>query len=255
MVSLRLIVVALCLWLSGAGHSFAGTITVFAAASLKNALDEAGRSYEAKSGDQVRISYAASSAIARQIEQGAPADLFISADRDWMDYLEQRSLIVARSRRDLLSNRLALIAPADSKVALRIGRGMPLARALGTGRLATAGPDVPAGKYAKAALSALGVWSSVSGRLAQAENVRIALQYVARGEAPLGVVYDTDALAEPRVRIVGLFPESSHPRIVYPAALTAGATAPKAGAFLTYLSGPESARIFRRHGFRGLDHH
>jgi molybdate transport system substrate-binding protein len=132
---------------------------------------------------------------------------------------------------------------------------MPLARALGTGRLAMAGPDVPAGKYAKAALSALGVWPSVSGRLAQAENVRVALQYVARGEAPLGVVYDTDALAEPRVRIVGLFPESTHPRIVYPAALTADAGVTRASAFLIYLGGPESARIFRRHGFRVLGRH
>lgn len=226
-------------------------VTVFAAASLKNALDEVGREY-AKAGGEARFSYAASSAIARQIEQGAPADIYVSADTDWMDYLADRRLIVAASRRNLLTNRLALIAPADSRVSLRIARGMPLARTLGAGRLALAGPDVPAGRYAKASLTALGVWDTVAGRLAQAENVRMALQYVARGESPLGIVYDTDARVEPRVRIVGLFPASTHPPIVYPAAVTARSRNPEAARFMAFMGGPRAAAVFRRHGFTVL---
>ena len=229
----------------------AAPVTVFAAASLKNALDEVGAQY-AKSGGDARFSYAASSAIARQIEQGAPADIYVSADSDWMNYLADRKLIVASSRKDLLTNNLALIAPADSKVALKIGKGMPLAKALGDGRLAVAGPDVPAGKYAKASLGALGVWDSVSGRLAQAENVRMALQYVARGESPLGIVYDTDAKVEPKVRIVGLFPAGTHPKIVYPVARMAGSKNPEAEKFLAYLSGPQAAAVFRKYGFTVL---
>ncbi len=234
-----------------AGSAQAAPVTVFAAASLKNALDEVGAQY-ARSGGDARFSYAASSAIARQIEQGAPADIFVSADSDWMNYLVDRKLIVASSRKDLLSNNLALIAPADSKVVLRIGKGMPLARALGDGRLALAGPDVPAGKYAKASLGALGVWDSVSGRLAQAENVRMALQYVARGESPLGIVYDTDARVEPKVRVVGLFPAGTHPKIVYPVALVAASKNPDAARFLAYLSGPQAGAIFRKYGFTVL---
>ncbi|MDO9431894.1 MAG: molybdate ABC transporter substrate-binding protein [Phenylobacterium sp.] len=229
----------------------AAPVTVFAAASLKNALDEVGAQY-AKSGGDVRFSYAASSAIARQIEQGAPADIYVSADTDWMNYLADRKLIVAASRRDLLTNRLALIAPADSRAALKIGKGMPLAKALGDGRLAVAGPDVPAGKYAKASLSALGVWGGVSGKLAQAENVRMALQYVARGESPLGIVYDTDAKVEPKVRIVGLFPEGTHPKIVYPVARVAASKNPDAAKFMAYLSGPQAAAVFRKYGFTVL---
>jgi molybdate transport system substrate-binding protein len=224
-------------------------ITVFAAASLKNVLDEEGAAYTAKTGHAVRFSYAASSALARQIEQGAPADLFISADTDWMDYVAQRHLIVAATRRNLISNHLALIAPADSKVQIRIGRGMPLAKALGDGRLAVAGPDVPAGKYARASLTALGIWDAVQPKLAQAENVRGALLFVAQGEAPLGIVYDTDAKVEPKVKIVGLFPDSSHPPIIYPAAVTVGATNPEAASFLAYLQGAEAAAVFRRFGF------
>jgi molybdate transport system substrate-binding protein len=224
-------------------------LTVFAAASLKNVLDEEGAAYTAKSGQPVRFSYAASSALARQIEQGAPADLFISADPDWMDYLAQRHLIVAASRRDLISNHLALIAPAASTVRLRIGEGMPLAAALGDGRLAVAGPDVPAGIYAKAALTALGVWGAVQSKLAPADNVRGALLFVAQGEAPLGIVYDTDAKVEPKVRIVGLFPDASHPPIVYPGAVTTDAANPAAAAFLAFLQGPQSAAVFRKYGF------
>lgn len=229
----------------------AAPVTVFAAASLKNALDEVGAEYQ-KSGGEARFSYAASSAIARQIEQGAPADVYVSADVDWMNYLAERKLIVAASRRDLLTNRLALIAPADSNVALKIGKGMPLAKALGDGRLAVAGPDVPAGKYGKASLTALGVWDSVSGKLAQAENVRAALQYVARGESPLGIVYDTDAKVEPKVRIVGLFPNGSHPKIVYPAAVVASSKNPDAARFLAFMSTPKAAAVFRKYGFTVL---
>lgn len=229
----------------------AAPVTVFAAASLKNALDEVGAQY-ARSGGQARFSYAGSSAIARQIEQGAPADVYVSADAEWMDYLAARKLIVNATRRDLLTNRLALIAPADSKVALKIGRGMPLARTLRDRRLAVAGPDVPAGKYAKASLSTLGVWDSASGRLAQAENVRMALQYVARGESPLGIVYDTDAKVEPKVRIVGLFPAGTHPKIVYPAAVVAASNNPGAAKFMAFLNGPQAAAIFRKYGFTVL---
>lgn len=224
-------------------------LTVFAAASLKDALDAAGKLYTARTGKLVRFSYAASSAIARQIEQGAPADVFVSADSDWMDYVAKRGLILAGTRRNLLSNHLALIAPADSKLALRMEKGVPLAAALGAGRLAVAGPEVPAGRYAEASLTALGVWDGVKGHLARAENVRAALAFVARGETPLGIVYDTDAKVEPRVRIVGLFPDSSHPRIVYPAAVVAASKNPDARAFLDSLQNPAEAAMFRRYGF------
>lgn len=229
----------------------AATVTVFAAASLKNVLDEVGREY-ARTGGEARFSYAASSAMARQIEQGAPADVYVSADVDWMRYLAERKLVVAASRRDLLTNRLALIAPADSTASFKVASGMPLGRALGGGRLAVAGPHVPAGKYAKAALTSLGAWDEVSGKLAQAENVRTALQYVAHGESPFGVVYDTDARLEPKVRVVGLFPAGSHPAIVYPAALVAGSKNPDAARFLSFLSGPRAAAVFRKYGFTVL---
>ncbi len=225
-------------------------VTVFAAASLKNALDEAAAGYTADKGIQVRVSYAASSVLARQIEQGAPADLFVSADSQWMDYVASRGLIVPASRRDLLSNHLALIAPADSKTSLRIAKGMAIAAALGGGRLAVAGPEVPAGKYAQASLVALGVWDGVKDHLAPAENVRAALAFVARGEAPLGIVYDTDAKVEPKVRIVALFPDASHPPIVYPVALTVvGGSCIGAKTLLDYLGGPAAGAVFRKYGF------
>lgn len=224
-------------------------VTVYAAASLKNAFDDVSKYFTARTGVPIRASYGASSILARQIENGAPADVFVSADSDWMDYLGQRNLIVAATRRDVLSNHLALIAPADSRVAVRIGKNMSLAKALGDGRLAVAGPDVPAGRYAKASLMALGVWSSVEGHLAQAENVRSALLYVSRGEAPFGIVYDTDAKVEPKVRIVGILPDKSHPAIVYPAALTSQNNNPKASTFLGYLQGPEATAVFRKYGF------
>jgi molybdate transport system substrate-binding protein len=225
-------------------------VTVFAAASLKNALDDIGLAYTARTGGPVKLSYAASGAIARQIEQGAPADVYISADSDWMDYLQKRALIVNESRRDLLTNHLALIAPANSTVRLNLRPGTPIGAALGpAGRLSVAAPDVPAGRYARASLTSLGVFESVKDRLAPAENVRAALAFVARGETPLGIVYDTDAKVEPGVRIVALFPESSHPRIVYPAALVAASHSSGARAFLRFLEGPKASAIFRKYGF------
>jgi molybdate transport system substrate-binding protein len=229
-----------------------GPATVFAAASLKNALDDVASAYAAAGGPAPRISYAASSVIARQIAEGAPADIFISADADWMDDLARRGLIVAASRRNLLTNHLALVAPATSPIVLPIRRGMPLAAALGDGRLAIAGPDVPAGKYAQASLEALGIWESVQQRLARGENVRATLAFVARGEAPLGIVYDTDAKVEPAVRIVGLFPDTSHPPIVYPVALVAASHNPQGPALLKFIEGPRAGAIFRRYGFRPL---
>ncbi|RYF93215.1 MAG: molybdate ABC transporter substrate-binding protein [Caulobacteraceae bacterium] len=224
----------------------AGT-RIFAAASLQTALTRIAAGYRGPGGP-MQVSFGASSAMARQIAQGAPADLFISADSEWMDWLAARRLVAAGTRRNLLSNRLVLIAPRGSRPGLRIGPGMPLARALGGGRLAIADPvAVPAGRYGKAALTNLGVWDSVAGRLAPAENVRAALAYVARGEAPLGIVYATDARAEPRVRVVGTFPQATHPRIVYPAALVRAT--PGGRAVLNYLSGSKAMTVFAAEGF------
>jgi molybdate transport system substrate-binding protein len=225
------------------------TVTVFAAASLTDALGTAGKSYEAKTGKHVVFSFAASSALARQIEASSGADMFLSADSDWMDYLDNKDLIAHATRTNLLGNHLVLISPAGLKIVLKIAPHFDLAGALGNGRLALADPDsVPAGKYARSALTALGVWDSVAGHVAPAENVRVALAYVARGEAPLGIVYTTDARIEPKVRIVDTFPDSSHAAIVYPAALTRDAK-PDAKAFLDFLEGPDAAAIFVKDGF------
>ena len=232
-----------------AAPAAAETITVFAAASLKESLDAAIKVYAPARGDKLVVSYAASSALAKQIESGAPADVFISADLDWMDYLEQRKLIRPASRQNLLRNRLVLIAPAGSKLTVAIAPGFPLAGMLGDGRLAMANPEaVPAGKYGKAALEFLGVWKNVGARVAGAENVRAALVLVSRGEAPLGIVYKTDAAAEPRVRVLGEFPETAHPPIIYPGAVTALG---KAGAdsFLVWLGTPAARAIFGKYGF------
>jgi len=230
--------------------AYAADITVFAAASLKNALDDAAKIYEAKTGDKVVVSYAASSALAKQIERGAPADIFFSADLDWMDYLEKKNLIDIASRRSLLGNTLVLIAPKDSTISLPIEKNFPLLQALGPdGKLAMASVDsVPAGMYGKAALTYLGVWDSVAARVAQAENVRAALALVALGETPLGVVYGTDTKAEPAVRVVGTFPEESHPKIEYPVALLAKAK-PEARKFLDFILSPEAASSFETQGF------
>ena len=230
----------------------AGELVVFAAASLKTALDEVAAAWRRDSGKGATISYAASSTLAKQIENAAPAGLFISADLKWMDYLEQRGLIDTKTRVNLLGNTLVLVAPKDSAVRAKIAPGFPLAALLGDGHLAMAEPNtVPAGIYGKAALSRLGVWPAVEHRVAAAENVRAALALVARGEAPLGIVYRTDAAAEPGVRIVDTFPADSHPPIVYPMALTKSAS-PEAAAFAAYLRGPAARKLFEAQGFTVL---
>jgi molybdate transport system substrate-binding protein len=225
-------------------------LIVFAAASLKNALDDIDVLYRQKSGRTVVASYAASSTLAKQIEAGAPADLFISADLDWMNYVEQRKLIKPATRTNLLGNKLVLIAGAKDPVQLTIGPDFPLARTLGDRRLAMGDPsNVPAGKYGKAALEALGVWSSVATKVAPAESVRAALLLVARGEAPLGIVYQTDAAVEPQVRIVAAFPPGSHPAIIYPIAVIAASTDPAATDYLAFLKSPTARAAFEKQGF------
>lgn len=225
-------------------------ITIYAAASLRDALDELAREYGRQGRGKAAISYAGSPMLARQIEKGAPADVFISADTDWMDYLAQRGLIRIETRVNLLTNRLVLIAPGGSHATLRIGPGFPLAELLGDRRLAMADPDsVPAGKYGRAALEALGVWSEVAPRVARAENVRAALALVARAETPFGIVYRSDALAEPRVRSVGEFPASSHPPIIYPAAVVPTGRSKIAYEYLRYLRSHAASAVWKRHGF------
>ena len=238
----------------GAGPAAAADIVVFAAASLKNALDEATTAFQRSGGGTVSVSYGASSALAKQLERGAPADIFISADRDWMDWADQRGLIRGGTRKDLLGNHLVLVAPAASARMVDIKPGFPLASLLGDGRLAVADPDaVPAGKYAKAALETLGVWRSVEPKLAPAENVRAALFFVARGEAPLGIVYQTDATAETQVRIVGVFPDDTHPPIVYPIALAASSKNPDARRYLDFLESAATKPAFEKQGFSVLN--
>jgi molybdate transport system substrate-binding protein len=227
------------------------TVTVFAAASLKTALDDAKIAYEKNTGNKANISYEASSALAKQIEQGAPADIFISADLAWMDHVEKAKLIRDDTRFNMLGNELVLIAPKASSVSLKIDKGFDLAGALGDNRLAVADVKaVPAGKYAAAALKKLGVWDSVESKLAPAANVRAALALVAEAEAPLGIVYQTDAAAEPRVKVVGVFPEDTHPPIIYPVAVTSAAKdVDAANAFIAYLKTPEGQAPFTKQGF------
>lgn len=228
----------------------ARSVLVFAAASLTDVLNDLGRAFTEQSHVGVKSSFAASSALAKQIEAGAPADVFFSADLEWVDYLDQRKLLRSGSRRDVVTNRLVLIAPADSKVSVKIAPGFDLVRALGGGRLATGDPDsVPVGKYARAALEKLGLWERVSSRIVRAENVRAALAFVARGEAPLGIVYRTDALAEKRVRIVDVFPQDSHPPITYPIAVTTRA-GPEAQRFVDFVTGEAARQIFSKYGFQ-----
>lgn len=221
-------------------------VRVFAAASLTDALSEIAQGFR----PAPVLSFAASSTLARQIEQGAPADMFVSADEAWMDHLAERKLIAPASRVRLLSNALVLIAPAAQPLQLTIGAGFPLAQALADGRLALADPEaVPAGRYARAALEHLGVWAAVEPRIVRAADVRGALRFVEQGEAAAGIVYRTDALAAgDRVQIVGAFPEGSHPAIVYPAALLRGARR-EAAAFLAHLQSPQAWAVFARHGF------
>ncbi len=225
-------------------------VLTFAAASLKNSMDDIGAQYQRETGKHVNVSLAASSTLAKQIENGAPADIFISADLDWMDYLAKHNLIKPGTRKNLLANKLLLIAPKGNTANVTIQPGFPLAKLLAGGKLAMADTAaVPAGKYGKAALEKLNVWSSIAGQVAQAENVRAALALVARGEANLGIVYQTDAVAEPNVKVVGVFPEDSHPPIIYPIALTAGSTNPDAAAFLTYIESREAKAFFEKQGF------
>jgi molybdate transport system substrate-binding protein len=233
----------------------AETVTVFAAASLKNALDAAGQAFTAESGIGIRASYAASSALARQIESGAPADLFASADLEWMDVLEKKNLIRPETRVNLLGNRLVLVAPKDATITAVPFTADGFAAALGAdGRLATGEvKSVPIGKYAKAAFETLGLWSGLQARLAQADNVRAALLLVSRGEAPLGVVYESDATSDPGVKVVGVFPADSHPPVVYPFAVTAEARGEGAARFLAFLKGAAARPFFEAQGFRVLD--
>jgi molybdate transport system substrate-binding protein len=229
------------------------TITVFAAASMKNALDDVNAAFLKTSGVKVVASYAASSALAKQIEQGAPADAFISADLAWMDYLAQKKAINESTRVNLLGNRLVLIAPKDSKIdKVEIGQNFDLAKLIGDGRITTGEvTSVPVGKYAKGALEKLGIWASVEKKFAMADNVRAALALVSRGEAVLGIVYETDAKVDPGVKIVGAFPADSHPAIIYPAAATVNAK-PEAAAYLNFLRSNAAKGTFEKYGFTAL---
>lgn len=223
---------------------------VLAAASLQESMNAAADAWKAKGHPRPRISFAGSSALARQIQSGAPADVFVSADEPWMDAVQSKDLIRKGTRVSFLRNSLVLIAPRTSTLRLRIAPGMPLAKALGGGRLAIADPaGVPAGVYAKQALTRLGAWNAVQGQLAPGESVRAALALVSRGAAPLGVVYATDARADPGVRVVGVFPASSHDPISYPVAVIASSRNPEADAFRRYLVSAEGKAVFRRFGF------
>jgi molybdate transport system substrate-binding protein len=251
--TLGLAAAALPAWGPPQARTQGGDVLVFAAASLKNALDAVNAQWQKETGKTAKISYAASSALAKQIEQGAPAQIFISADIPWMDYLEKKNLIRKDIRSNLLGNRIVLVAPKDKAKPVDIKSGFDLAKLLGDGRLAVANLEaVPAGRYGKAALEKLGVWASVSGKLAQAENVRAALLLVSRGEAPLGIVYQTDAAADANVKIIGTFPEDTHPPIIYPVALTASATHRDAAAFLAYLKSAKARLLFEAQGFAVL---
>ncbi len=226
---------------------------IFAAASTTDALNEIAAAFAAKTLGRIVPTYTSSSTLAKQIENGAPAAIFLSADEEWMDYLDKRKLLVAGSRSDLLGNTLVLVAPKESNgpAQVPIGPGFPLARLLGDGRLAMGDPaHVPAGLYGKAALEKLGVWDQVKDKVAAAENVRGALAFVERGEAPFGIVYGTDATIAPKVREVGVFPEDSHPPILYPVALVAGNDSPEARAALEFIRGPEAKAIWGKYGFR-----
>ncbi|MCA1526179.1 molybdate ABC transporter substrate-binding protein [Bradyrhizobium yuanmingense] len=229
------------------------TITVFAAASMKNALDEIDAAYTARTGVKFSVSYAASSVLAKQIEQGAPADVFVSADTDWMDYAIAKKTINEPSRVNLLGNSIVLIAPKDSKIdSVTIAPGFDLAKLAGDGRIATGDVrSVPAGKYAKAALEKLGAWQAAEPKFAMAESVRAALTLVARGEAGLGIVYSTDAKVEPGVKIVGTFPADSHPAIIYPVAATSTAK-PEANGYLAFLRSAAAKAILEKYGFKFL---
>ncbi|SCW70451.1 molybdate transport system substrate-binding protein [Rhizobium mongolense subsp. loessense] len=225
-------------------------ITVFAAASLKNALDAANAAWGKESGKEAVASYAASSALAKQIESGAPADIFIPADLDWMDYVAKKGLIREDTRADFLGNRMVLVTASDKAKQVDIKPGFDLSGLLGDGRLAMGEvTSVPAGKYGKAALEKLGVWTSVEPKIAGAQSVRAALALVSRGEAPYGIVYQTDAAADEGVAIVGMFPADSHPPIIYPLALLAASKNPDAVSYLKFLKSENAAPFFTAQGF------
>jgi molybdate transport system substrate-binding protein len=230
------------------------SVTVFAAASTTNAINDIGKLFAEKGKGTIVASYASSSTLAKQIENGAPANVFISADEPWMNYLEERKLIEPGSRFDLVGNKLVLIAPSGSSVdKMEIGPKVDLLKVLRDGRLATGDPDhVPAGRYAKTALEKLGVWNNVESKLARAPDVRGALTLVERGETPLGIVYSTDASITPKVKVVGVFPADSHPKIVYPTALVAGKATAAAKSFLEFLKTPEAKAVFEKYGFTTL---
>ncbi|MBS0521511.1 MAG: molybdate ABC transporter substrate-binding protein [Proteobacteria bacterium] len=238
----------------GLAHAQGSGLVIFAAASLKNALDEIAAAWSKDTGKPLpKISYAASSTLAKQLEQGAPADLFISADLAWMDYIAKKDLIQADTRVNLLGNKIVLIAPSDSKLSVDIKPGFDLAKALGGGKLAMGNVDsVPAGKYGKAALLKLGAWEGVKDKIAQADSVRAALALVARGEAPLGIVYSTDAAVEPHVKIIATFPADSHPPIIYPAAVIKDAKSADARPFLALLKSAKARPAFEKQGFTVL---
>lgn len=228
----------------------ANDVTVFAAASLKNALDAVNAEWQKESGKEAVVSYAASSALAKQVESGAPADVFISADLDWMDYLAEKKLIKDDTRANLLGNQIVLVAAKDHADSVEIKPGFDLAGLLGDGRLAMGAVDsVPAGKYGKAALESLGVWAAVESKVAGAESVRAALALVSRGEAPYGIVYQTDAAADPEVKIVGTFPADSHKPIIYPIAITADSKSPDAAAYVEFVKSDKAAALFVEQGF------
>ena len=244
------VVLALVLMPAITATARADSITVFAAASLKNAMDDAAQAFKAKTGTEVRTSYAGSSALAKQIENGAPADLFASADTDWMDDLAKKNLVQPATRVDLLGNDLVVVAPAASPLGALELTPAAFDKAVGDGKWTTGAVNaVPVGIYAKAALTKLGLWTGAEGKLAQTPDVRTALSFVARGEAPLGIVYKTDANAEKAVKVVAVFPPDSHPPIIYPFALTALAKGTAPAEFLAFLTGPEARPFFEKQGF------
>jgi molybdate transport system substrate-binding protein len=240
--------------LAGAAMAAEQPVTVFAAASLTDVLKVAARSWQGKGHDPVVLSFGSSSAIAKQVEAGAPADIFASADEKWMKYLIDKSLVSTDTVHRPIGNDLVLVAPAESKIAVIIVPGFDLSGALGGGRLSIGDPKgVPAGNYAKQALTKLGVWDSIASQTAPAENVRAALALVQRGEAPLGIVYATDARAVKDIKVVGTFPDDSHDPIVYPLGIVAGHDRPEVKAFLDFLLSAEGKQIFTTYGFKTLE--
>ncbi len=248
--SLRLVLVAMLALAVGSIGACADQITVFAAASMKNALDEIARTFEDETGHTTTLVYAGTAVLARQIEQGAPANLLVSASVEWMDYLEGQNLIVPESRVVVTGNRMVLIAPKDQAKPVEFNENLDLDGLLVGGLLAMALVDaVPAGIYGKAAMTHYDLWDEVSDRVAQADNVRAALAFVALGQTPLGIVYASDAHAEPRVDVVARIPSHSHAPIRYPAALVAGQSGSGAKAFLDFLTGAKASGVFEQHGF------